>query len=328
MVKHILFAIMIFPLTFTGCGGGGGGGGGGGNNGRPDGDSKITPPIRKAGVRSFGQINGGGAQTCALTSGGGVNCWGSGANGRLGNKSNTSLKLPGDPVVDSGGNALDGIVQISGGFSHSCALDSEGGVWCWGNGANGRLGDDGSTDKDHALEVVDGDNSTDPLTGIVQIGGSSTSPCALTVEGGVVCWGKGNDGHLGNNSNADKDHPVDVVASGTDSTALSGIVQISQSSASNHTCALTEEGGVVCWGKNNYGQLGDGSTANKNYPVAVVTSETVTTPLGGIVQVTTGGSHTCAITKEGGVKCWGWGTYGSFGEQIEHVLELSGGRGG
>ena len=323
MFKILLFAIMIFPLTFTGCGGddGGGGGGGGGNNGnngnngRPDGDSKITPPIREAVVRSFGQIGPGGGHTCALASGGGVNCWGNGVNGRLGNKSNTSLKLPGDPVVDSGGNALDGIVQISGGFSHSCALDSEGGVWCWGNGANGRLGNDASTDKDHAVEVVDGDSSATALTGIVQIGGASASPCALTEEGGVVCWGKGNDGHLGNNSNADKDHPVDVVASGTDTTPLSGIVKISQSSASYHTCALTEEGDVVCWGKGGNGQLGNGNNANKNHPVAVVTSETVTTPLGGIVQVTTGANHTCALTDQTGVKCWGKGSNGQLGNK-------------
>ena len=317
MFKILLFAIMIFLSTFTGCGddGGGGGGGGGENNGRPDGDPKITPSIRKAEVGSFGQIGAGGAHTCALTSGGGVNCWGSGVNGRLGNDANTTLKLPGNPVVDNGGNPLTGVVQVSAGSEHSCALDSEGGVWCWGNGANGRLGNDASSESDHAVAVVNGDSSVTALTGIVQIGGSSTSPCALTVEGGVVCWGYNSDGQIGNNFNTDRDHPVDVVASGTNPTALSGIVQISQSSASNHTCALTVEGGVVCWGKGGDGQLGNGYNTDKNYPVDVVASGTVTTPLGGIVQITTGGTHTCAITKEGGVKCWGKGSNGRLGNK-------------
>ena len=318
MVKHILFAIMIFPLTFTGCGGddggGGGGGNGGGNNGRPDGDSKITPPIRKAGVRSFGQSQRRGyTQTCALTSGGGVKCWGNGSNGKLGNNSDTNLKLPGNPVVDSGGTSLTGIVQVSARHSHSCALDSEGGVWCWGKGSNGRLGNGTSADSNHAVPVADGDGSNTTLTGIVQIGGASTSPCALTVEGEVVCWGAGSSGQLGNKSNTDKDHPVDVVASDTDTTALSGIVQISQSSTSNHTCGVTSGGEVVCWGKGTKGQLGNGNTADKNHPVAVVTSDTDTTPLTGIVQVATGETHTCARTDQGGAVCWGEGDDGRLG---------------
>ena len=245
--------------------------------------------------------------------GGGVKCWGNGANGILGNKANTTLKLPGDPVVDSGSNALAGIVQIYAGSSHSCALDLEGGVWCWGNGANGRLGNDASTDQDHAEPVVDGDSSTTPLTGIVQIGGAAGSPCALTVEGAVVCWGLGNRGQLGNNSNTDKDHPVDVVTSDTDSTALSGIVQISKNKSGNHTCGVSSEGEVVCWGRGTAGQLGNGNRIDKNHPVAVVDDDGSTTALTGIVQVTTGWEHTCARTDQGGVKCWGEGGNGQLG---------------
>ena len=226
------------------------------------------------------------------------------------------MKLPGNPVVDSGSAPLTGIVQINTGSSHSCALDSDGGVWCWGGGSQGRLGNDTSADSDHAEAVMDGDDSTTPLTGIVQIGGAGDSTCALTVEGAVLCWGKGNVGQLGNKSNADKDHPVDVVTSGTDSTALSGIVQISQSSASNHTCGVTSEGGVVCWGQGINGELGDGNTVNKNHPVTVVTSNTDTTPLSGIVQVTTGEQQTCARTDQGGVVCWGKGTLGQLGSGL------------
>ena len=308
MFKYFIFAIMIFLSTFTGCGGDGGGG---------NGNNKSSPPkpIRKVGVRSFGQISVGSGHACALSSGGGVKCWGNGTNGQLGNNANITLMLPGNLVVDSGSNPLTGIVQVYSGSNHSCALDSDGGVWCWGQGTYGRLGNDASTRKNHAVAVVDGDGSKDPLTSIVQIGGSNSSPCALTVEGTVKCWGFGSDGRLGNKSNTHKDHPVDVVASGTDSTPLSGIIQISQSSTSNHACGVTSEGGVVCWGYGGNGQLGNGNTANKDYPVAVVTSETDTTPLGGIVQVNTGWEHTCALTDQGGVKCWGEGSYGRLGNK-------------
>ena len=305
MFKILLFAIMIFPLTYTGCGDDEGGGGKGNNSG--------IAPIRKVGVGSFGQVSAGEEHTCALTSRGGVNCWGNGGNGRLGNKASTTLNLPGNPVVDSGGDALAGIIQIYVGNEHSCALDSDGGVWCWGRGGDGRLGNDASTDEDHAVEVVGGDNSNTTLTGIVQIGGSGKSPCALTAEGTVKCWGFGLVGQLGNQSNADEDHPVDVVASDTDTTALSGIVQISRSSTSEHTCGVTSEGGVVCWGRGASGQLGNGKTVNKGHPVAVVTSETDTTPLTGIVQVATGREHSCARTDQGEVKCWGYGANGRLG---------------
>ena len=309
MLRYLLFALMIFPLTFTGCGDDDGGGGNG-NNG-----SKTTP-VRKVGVGSFDQVSMGEEHTCALTAAGGVQCWGKGNNGRLGkDDANVTFKLPGDPVVDNGGNPLTGVVQVSAGSEHSCALDSEGEVWCWGKGANGRLGNDASTDSAHAVPVMDGDSSTTPLTGIVQIGGAGGSPCVLTVEGGVLCWGAGSSGQLGNKSNTDKDHPVDVVASGTDTAPLSGIVQISQGDASLHTCGVTSEGEVVCWGLGISGQLGNGNTVSKNHPVAVVTSDTDTAPLNGIVQVATGGAHTCALTMVGGVKCWGNGIHGRLGNK-------------
>ena len=305
MPNFFIFAIMIFPLTFTGCGEG--------NNETED---SKTIPIRKMRVRSLGQISAGTQHTCALSARGGVQCWGDGLSGKLGNNANIALKLPGNPVVDRDGNPLTGIVQVSAGSDHSCALDSEGKVWCWGIGTNGRLGNDASIEQSHAETVVDGDGRTTPLTGIVQIGGSSTSSCALTIEGGVLCWGNGSNGQLGNKSNTNKDHPVDVVASSTDSTALRGIVQISRSSTSNHTCGVTSEGEVVCWGQGTRGQLGNGNTASKSHPVVVVTSDTDTTPLNGIVQVTTGEEHTCARTNQGGVKCWGKGNNRRLGNGL------------
>ena len=174
MVKYIVFVIMIFPLTFTGCGDDDGGGGNGNNS--ADREAPRHPKSARWEWALSGRSVREDIHTCALSATGGVQCWGSGNNGKLGNNATTTLKLPGDPVVDSGSDPLTGHcssrVQD---LSHSCALDSEGGVWCWGKGSQSvAWAMTHPADSDHAVAVVDGDSSSHTaLTGIVQIGGSS-----------------------------------------------------------------------------------------------------------------------------------------------------------
>ena len=103
--------------------------------------------------------------------------------------------------------------------------------------------------------------------------------CALTSAGGVKCWG-GFKGHT----------PVAV------SGLASGVTAIA---AASHTCALTSAGGVKCWGRNDAGQLGDGTTTDRDTPVAVSGLAS------GVTAIAAGFYHTCALTSAGGVKCWG-----------------------
>ena len=89
----------------------------------------------------------------------------------------------------------------------------------------------------------------------------SNAACAVTLSGGVKCWGYNQYGRLGNNSTVDSLSPVDVVG-------LSGVISVSTSDA-YHNCALLNNGKVKCWGLNSAGELGDGTGQNSNVPVEV-----------------------------------------------------------
>ena len=262
------------------------------------------------------RVAAGGSHSCALTSSGGVVCWGKGGNGQLGNDGTSSTDAPVAVVSADGQSAtLGGIVQVNAGLDHSCALTAAGGVKCWGEGSKGELGNNATTDTDAPVDVS-GVGGSGTLGNIAQISVGRNHACALTSEGGVVCWGNNDNGRLGNDCHSsctDEDAPVVVVASDGSSNPLTGIIKII--TGGHHTCALTSTGQVKCWGWGARGQLGNSSTSDVDAPVSVVTSSTDTDPLSDIVQIDAGREHTCALTSQGTVKCWGGGSSGELGEK-------------
>ena len=254
-------------------------------------------------LAGISEVSAGGDFTCALKTDGGVLCWGNNKYGQLGNGQTGTSFSKSHPVVviDSDNTATSGISALALGYQHGCALTNVGKVLCWGRGTSGRLGNDGTSNRDHPAYVVDGDNSSTHLTGIVQVSSSGSSTCALNESSNVYCWGSGSNGKLGNDASDNKDHPVHVVETdGNSSSMLSDVVQIG--SGYNHTCALKKTGKALCWGNGEHGPLGDNEIASHSvdHPVSVVTSSSDANPyeLGNftICKNNDNGNETCSPT--------------------------------
>ena len=260
---------------------------------------------------SIAAISSGGWHTCALTTNENVKCWGNGFYGRLGNGEFNGSSTPVDVHTSHGDDIpLGSIAAISAGGFHTCALTKSGGVKCWGFGVDGELGDGEDSDSSTPVNVTSSSGDI-PLGSIAAISSGEFHTCALTKSGGVKCWGRGEFGQLGNGATAYKSIPVDVHTSYGDNNPLSGITAIS--AGHSHTCALTTNGNVKCWGFGEDGELGDGEDSRSSTPVNVHTSLEDANPLGGIAAISSGGLHTCVLTKNSGVKCWGQGGDGELG---------------
>ncbi len=227
--------------------------------------------------------------SCALTPLGAVFCWGNNTFRELGDGTTTESDIP-VPVV----GLPSGVVAISAGSWHTCALTKAGAVWCWGYGMSGQLGN-GTFAPFAAPGPVVGLSS-----GIVAIAAGREHTCALSDTGGLKCWGYNGGGNLGIGTLANQNTPVQAEG------LASGVAAVSAGLST--TCALTDAGGVLCWGQNNAGQVGDGTLTNRTTPVPVTGLSS------GISDITSTKEATnCALTDAGGVKCWGYNGYGQLG---------------
>lgn len=149
------------------------------------------------------------------------------------------------------------ITLIVAGGDHMCALTSAGAVKCWGRNDQRQLGD-GSPAPYRTIPVA----VTGLSSGVQGLAAGNLHTCALTSAGAVFCWGANSDGQLGNGSTARGETPVGVYG------LTAGIKAID--AGYNFTCALTTAGGVMCWGDNSLGQLGNDSTPDPKKRKSVV----------------------------------------------------------
>lgn len=225
-------------------------------------------------------LEAGNAHTCVWAADGRVKCWGSNASGLLGTGDTTNSSIP-----QAVSGLLGGFISLSAGWDHTCVVTAGGQARCWGANGFGQLGDGSIIQRSTPVEV------RLLASGAQKLAAGYYHTCAITAAGGVNCWGRNWSGQLGDGSEGIASGlPVQVVGLASGASAVSA--------GEGHTCALTTSGGVKCWGSNNFGQLGNGTTENSNIPVQVTGLES------GVSAIEAGGD-TCALTSTGGVKCWG-----------------------
>lgn len=234
-------------------------------------------------------VSAGGSHTCAIHAGA-LKCWGSNLYGRLGDGTEEDRHVP------TGVMGLDtGAVDVSIGNGHTCALLDTGGLKCWGYNAEGQLGTD---DQNHRTTPAD---VSGIASGAAQVDCGYWHTCArMSATNGLKCWGQNQEGQVGDRTTFQKLVPVDVYG------LSSGTAQVE--AGGKHTCAVLDTGLVKCWGRNFDGNLGDGTTENRNTPVQVSGLTT------GVSDISVGVSHTCALLDTGAAKCWGENTFGSLGD--------------
>lgn len=251
-----------------------------------DGTTAVrAAPVRVNSRDSFAAVRTGQTHTCALSRTGIVQCWGGNTDGQLGTGGRDSRPSPTIVGLPSPATAL------TTGAHHTCAITRDGSVYCWGRNDDGQLGDGTS-----ALRVTPVPVS---LPGpAVSIAAGSAHTCVVGSSGGAWCWGRNTYGQLGVGTAAGAAVTPRRVASRT---AFSTIV-----AGSVHTCARGLDGSVWCWGRNAYGQVGDGTTVDRPQPVEVPG----VTP---VQSLDAGAAHTCATQSSGTAFCWGYNVDGQVG---------------
>lgn len=246
------------------------------------GSDDSTSPVQVSGLTSaVTAISAGYSHTCAIASGG-VRCWGKGADGRLGNGGVSNSNTP---VVATG--LTNGVTALATGDAHSCAVRN-GSLFCWGSNQYGQLGN-GSTTSSNAPVAV-----PNFQTGVTAVVAGSAHTCAIK-NNALYCWGSNQFSQLGNGvpqgGNASiSNSPVAVPNFQT------GVISVA--AGNSHTCVIKSGGEVRCWGRNQAGQLGNGTTVDSAASVQ---------PSGlasGVTALDAGGDVTCALAN-GAIRCFG-----------------------
>ena len=275
--------------------------------------STPTRVIAEDGVGYFSNvkaISAGNNYSIALKEDGSVWAWGINYYGQLGDET-TTLRINPVRVKISGTEFLDNIDLISAGNNFSIALKNDGTVWAWGNNSYGQLGDNTTTSRNTAVQVKI--NANTYLEDIKAISAGENFVTALKEDGSVWAWGNNSYGQLGDNTTTSRNTAAKV-KNNDGSGFLEGITSIAV--GNGHCIAMKNNGNVLSWGYNGYGQLGDGTTITAKLPIIVKSD--INSNLSDIKEVAAGNNFTIAIKNNDTVWSWGRNNCGQLGNGTEY----------
>ena len=269
--------------------------------------------------------------TCAVLDDGTVKCWGGNAFGQLGIGNTTTMggtaQKMGDNLsaVDLGTGRT--AVDVSVGDRYSCALLDNGDVKCWGRNTHGQLGIGNTMNMgDDADEMGDNLSAVDLGTGRTAVGIATgyAHACAILDNGLVKCWGINGHGRLGIGSTTNMGSAAGEMGDNLSYTSLgTGLTPVHIDAGNGHTCALFDNGSVKCWGFNQYGNLGLGSTSHQGDDSSEMGDNLSFVDLGTgrtAVDLSATTQSVCAVLDNGDVQCWGRNQHGQLG--IESTLQI------
>jgi alpha-tubulin suppressor-like RCC1 family protein len=251
--------------------------------------NRSTPVTTFAGGTNWKQVSGGNIYTAAIKTDGTLWVWGTGTSGQLGINAASNRSTP--VTTFAGGTNWK---QVSGGNTHTAAIKTDGTLWVWGTGTNGRLGTNDGTDRPTPVTTFAGGNNWKQ----VECGLNYTA--AIKTDGTLWTWGYGTNGELGTNALSSVLTPVTTFAGGTNWKQVSA--------GQSYTTAIKTDGTLWAWGQGSNGKLGTNDTINRSTPV--------TTFAGGTnwKQVSGNSTHTAAIKTDGTLWTWGTGSNGRLGD--------------
>ncbi len=272
-------------------------------------------------IFSMPQIYTNQQRSCALLDDGRIKCWGVNRTGQLGlgdvNPRGDDPNEMGEnlPTVDLG---LERAISLSVGFGHTCALFESGKIKCWGFNGFGQLGlgnvrnwGDNPNEMGENLPFTDLGREK-PIS--LSIGGTHHT-CALFKEGRVKCWGNNDYGRLGLGDIEMRGDDPGEMGVNLPYIDLGNDKVVSLVSGFAHTCAQFQSGGIKCWGRNGYGQLGLGDRSDRGDDPSEMGENLPYIDLGEekVISVACGFDHTCALLESGRAKCWGINKFGQLG---------------
>jgi alpha-tubulin suppressor-like RCC1 family protein len=264
-----------------------------------DGSTTNHPtPVPVVGGPTFPSLTAGSEHTCGLTSSGAAYCWGRGVYGQLGRGDTLQASTP---VAVAGGLTF---ASLTAGGQHTCGVTTAGKAYCWGDNTEGQLGD-GSRDSSTGYARPTPAAVVGGLT-FVSLTAGFQHTCGVTTSGGAYCWGDNYYGELGDGSR----DSATLYKRLTPVAVVGGLTFASLTAGGSYTCGPTSGGAVYCWGSNESGQLGDGSSDFMNFrltPAAVAGGLT-------FASLTAGTSHICGVTSGGVAYRWGDNSDGELGD--------------